>query len=367
MNSMVEIFHTGEARAWNGELATLPLDKRQVGFLAEYHHLLECNGDGCAELFVYTEGDHKFLYPYMLNPIKRIGETEITDELYDIQSVYGYTGPIASVRDEAFLRRANDAFEAYVRDRHVVAEFVRFNPLLQNQELLPFAENLRTFPDKTFVFRPLDGTVNTLWDSIVPGKKRRCLRNCCKQADESSEVAWGCDTSREVFDAFVALYLKHMEHIGADDYYSHSPAYFEALYEFLQTRGTLVWMRYQGRFTAINCYIHEGATVYYHHSARDVELDAPAYLQSAHFMNGLLHFVGKGFNQCLLGGGRTRDDDDSLLRFKLAFSKETAGLFLGKRIHDPVQYERICELWAREFPHLTEKRGSLVLRYRFEV
>lgn len=365
MTNAVSIYHTADP-GWTEALRAFPEALRQPGFLPGYHHLLECNGDGRAELFVYAEGERKFLYPYMVNPIGRIGTEVITGELYDIQSVYGYTGPIATDPGEAFLQRANEAFEAYARERHIVAEFVRFNPLLRNQELLPFATRLQVFKDKPFVFRPFPGSLDALWESIVPGKKRRFLRNCCAQAESDAEVEWGFGTARETFDAFTGLYLRHMDRIGADEYYSHSPAYFEALFEFIQEHGTLVWMRYRGQYVAINCYLHEGGTVYYHHSARDAGTEAPAYLPSAHFMHGLLHFAAAGFSGCLLGGGRTGAEDDSLLRFKRAFSTETADLYLGKRVHDPVQYARLCAVWEREFPHLREKRGNLVLRYRFE-
>ena len=43
----------------------------------------------------------------------------------DIESVYGFTGPVASTADGDFLAAAWQAFGTWCSTQHVVAEFVR--------------------------------------------------------------------------------------------------------------------------------------------------------------------------------------------------------------------------------------------------
>jgi len=53
-------------------------------------------------------------------------------ELYDAQSHYGYGGPVASTPHEAFLSEAWSAYRTWYKERRVLAEFIRFHPLLEN-------------------------------------------------------------------------------------------------------------------------------------------------------------------------------------------------------------------------------------------
>ena len=51
----------------------------------------------------------------------------------------------------------------------------------------------------------------------------------------------------------------------------------------------------------------------------------------------------EGFKLFCLGGGKTPDPDDTLLRFKKRFSKKYFNFFTGKKIHNKEMYDFLCQ------------------------
>ena len=82
-------------------------------FLQEYHQAYELNGDGVARAFVARSGDSILFYPFLVRPIimehSGIGDSQY----YDIETVYGYTGPLCNVNDSWFLSQAWTAFNGW--------------------------------------------------------------------------------------------------------------------------------------------------------------------------------------------------------------------------------------------------------------
>lgn len=110
--------------AWMDHLQRVPHD---VYHTSAYHTIPGFGRRGEAFVFTYSEGDHTFLWPYLLSPIQ--------DGLNDVSSVYGYSGPVASGGPD-FLSRAWDALVEHWKEQHVVSAFTRFHPVLHNQDLL---------------------------------------------------------------------------------------------------------------------------------------------------------------------------------------------------------------------------------------
>ena len=131
---MYKLLHISDKNEWNRVLHLFPPSNRDVYFTPEYYSLYERNGDGKACCFVYEEEDEKVLYPFLLNSINQLGY-ELDDEYYDIQGAYGYNGIITSSKKTDFIARFHDCFDKYCQERHIIAEFSRFHPLLNNQTL----------------------------------------------------------------------------------------------------------------------------------------------------------------------------------------------------------------------------------------
>src|ERR1039458_8383092 len=116
---------------WNGLLQRLA--HSDVYFTAEYHLAHELNGDGKALAFVAEDGKRTLFHPFL---IRLIPEFDLHDEWHDIESVYGYSGPLSTTNDRKFLAEAWGAFSDWCQQQNVVAEFIRFHPLLDNKESL---------------------------------------------------------------------------------------------------------------------------------------------------------------------------------------------------------------------------------------
>src|SRR5262249_6702036 len=121
--------NTQQAEAWRDVLAHFP--EADVYFLPEYHRLYEINGDGSACAFMAGEEGAIFFYTFFPRPISKVGAQVLPEAWYDIETVVGYTGPLCTP-GAAFLRRVWEAFADWCTRNRVIAEFVRFNPFLDN-------------------------------------------------------------------------------------------------------------------------------------------------------------------------------------------------------------------------------------------
>ena len=76
---------------WDYYIEKLPEKKQDIYYRKKYYSLNEAITSGEAELFVYEEDDNLGVYPYIKRKIDLL-----TDEYpyYDIETAYGYGGPI---------------------------------------------------------------------------------------------------------------------------------------------------------------------------------------------------------------------------------------------------------------------------------
>ena len=53
---------------------------------------------------------------------------------YDLETPYGYGGPIANSNDREFINTGNEKFLEWVKDSNILAEFIRFHPLFNTNQ-----------------------------------------------------------------------------------------------------------------------------------------------------------------------------------------------------------------------------------------
>ncbi len=77
-------------------------------------------------------------------------------------------------------------------------------------------------------------------------------------------------------------------------------------------------------------------------------------------------FVGGTRSAIHFGGGLTGDPKDSLLAFKLNFSRQTLRFHIGTCVLDAGRYEAVCTEWLeRTEPERRARFERFVLRYRY--
>lgn len=348
------VLQTDQAHEWR-EILTGHV-RGDVYFLPEYHELYERNGDGVAKAFVVEDGDKILFHPFMVRPIQEVARKALEQEWFDIETVYGYAGPVANTADVAFLADAWRVFYDWCQNEKIVAEFVRFNPLFENHRIVDSLYSVSL--DRETVLLELDGGEETLWKSYS-SVQRNMVRKALKNRLECREM----EPARGI-EAFQQLYCQTMRRVGATRYYFFSDAYFESLVNLLGHRLRIIAVRRDDLIVGASLLLLYGDTVHYHLSAtlEGYQRFAPTNL--------MLHTVAlwcmeRGFRRFHLGGGRTPSSDDSLLKFKANISKLRCKYYTGRRVHNPAVYEALCSRWMKAYN--VDVRPSYFLLYRLEA
>lgn len=325
------VYCVAEAAKWEAVLARFNHD---IYFSPDYHAIYERNGDGRAYAFVFETASHSLIYPFLLRRIEQVAGQAITEELYDIETVYGYSGPLADAEDPRFWELAWSSFAAWCRRRNVVAEFIRFHPLLNNSRLA--ARMCKVACLRHTVVLDLPDSAEALWIGY-PKVQRNMVRKAQAQGLTCQEVP-----AHERLGDFLRLYLESMSRNRAASYYFFSEQYFEDLVA-LGERVRLFVVVQCGEVVAASLVLCHADLLHYHLSGgRPDALGAN---------NLLLHTVAlwgieRGFRRFHLGGGRTTSPSDALLNFKMSISRTLVPFCTGSRVHDRKVYNALCQSWT---------------------
>lgn len=262
----------------------------------------------------------------------------------DWQSAYGYGGPIVHRMNAQALTRAWLRLDAEAAARHVVAEFVRFHPLVANHHFYP-----GTIRENRAVVA-IDLTAHDLLGSYRDSARRQIR----KTWRAGLQTRWeGQDYALAHFPDF---YRRCMREIGVNNFYLFSDAYFERLLVLPSAR--VLSVRHGEQRLSMALFLFGPKQVEYHLSGT-----LQASKQSG-ATNLLLHTAAQeaqssGSLLLYLGGGRGGYPGDPLLRFKETFSTASHAFHTGHRIHDPAAYAGLRE----EYPELAVN-SNRVLFYR---
>lgn len=349
----VRVIGTREAGEWNEALHRLP--EADVYHLPEYHHAYELNGDGDARLFIAESDRDILVHPFLLRPIDRVGRTPVPGGWWDIETVYGYSGPLSSGSDPSFLEGAWEAFGLWCRQNRVVAEFIRFNPLLENHAIA--GQGCTVTSERPTVVLNLEGSEEDLWKRYP-----KVQRNMVRKA-ESKELAARAESDPSRWAAFRHLYEDTMRRVQSDPYYLFSPAYHDHLQSAAGSWVRLFTVNHGDRVAAAAIFLFHGDRAHYHLAGSD-----PVYRGYA-ANNLLLHEVARwgqkhGCRRMHLGGGLTSDENDSLFSFKAGLSNDRLEFRVGRRIHDREAYDSLCSQWMREQGLAERPRYFLLYRLK---
>ena len=314
---------------WMDALETAGVD--DVYFLPEYLQMVAGNGDGIGKLAVYSDANGIVVYPFVL---RKIECADKPDDLNDIASPYGYSGPIvrgcgaeeAIVLAESFRK----TFHEYCVDNSIVSEFIRFHPLLENR--LYFATTLKIEYVRDTVVVDLTRSCDEIWAKSFEGRVRTAVRKAIK-----ADVQVSCHNG--VPKAFTDLYYGTMERLGADEYYFFNSAYFHYLDKFVRENGVTMVARYENKAIASAIFLNGSQFAHYHLSASD-----PVYrsIPSTTLLiwEGIKWAKSQGLKFLHLGGGYS-GNDDTLFKFKEGFSHERRQYYVGKVIHMGDTYKQL--------------------------
>jgi len=245
----------------------------------------------------------------------------------DMQSAYGYGGPLSNSDDPNFLRAADHAFKQWAQDNSVVAEFLRFHPLIPyhrwySGEVMDNRETVQIDLTKE-LFEQYHTRRRTDVRRFLEGGLR--VERASPQAMQS---------------VFPALYAENMDQIRTTSDYYFRESYFDALFHFAGAENWLVYSDNQAIAGAVILVSPHASVAEYHLSAK-----AQGYERQRATV-GLLHTAADYYKSLCyryfhLGGGRSADPNDSLLFFKKGFSSLTGLYRIGSRVYEPEKYAEL--------------------------
>ena len=316
-----------------------------IYFDKDYTELYKKDGDS-VHTFLYEEGELFFKNTFIKSKIDKVKTVSLSEEHYDASTQYGYGGIQCNSKDEVFLKNAFTAFAEYCKQEKIIANFYRFHPFLDAGHLknhIPFfIENSKV------VYIDLTLSKEERWKTYS-SSTRNILRKCEKNLSFEK---------MEDIDLFMDLYYKTMKKNEASDFYYFDKDYFQKMMAMNDVN--LFAVKYEEKVISSGFFFFSGDYAHYHLSSNDPEF---------YKMNGnyaLLENVAaagkaQGCKYFLLGGGRTAAEDDSLLKFKMKFTKNTLPFYIGGEVYNKEKYDELNQLWIKENGGINK---SYFLKYR---
>lgn len=348
----VSIFNLNNSARWTESFNRLPSTTQDIYFTPAYYSLYQNYGDGEAQCFVFEKDGDIAIYPFLKNPISPLGY-ELDKEYYDIQGAYGYNGLVASTDNADFIVEFWKEFDAWCQENDIIAEFMRFHPLLNNQRLA--SPKMKTFFSRHTVSLDLSLSLDEIWMQQFSSKNRNMIRKAEKEGVTIVES--------DDYETFRKLYDGTMTNLNAEDYYFFPQSYYEEFKQSFKNESILCLAMFEGKVIAGSMFMFGKGYAHYHLSARDREY-------SKYAANNLILWYGiqkakeQGCKWFHFGGGTTGDENDSLLLFKQNFSKTKTEFWIGKRVHNPEVYESIVEQWKTKHPESYAHNQVKLLGYR---
>jgi hypothetical protein len=318
---------------------------------AAYHRLSEIDTGRAAFAYFHQTGGHALFHPFLAAPVP----APLTGgrALHDLESVYGYSGPLATTSDRKILDLLWHPFQAWAKTHGVIAEVTRFHPLLETQKYA--ASFTRLFLNRETLYCDLTLGEEKTW-AAYPDKQRNQIRQARRHG-----LTLRLGAPEEIATVFVPIYQQTMKHLAAADRYLFNVDYFGYLEESLAAQVDLYLVEKGPDLLAAALFL-KGPEIYHYHLAGSLP-------EFRHFRpnNLLLHEAGErarklGYGRMHLGGGWKTSADDPLFKFKASFGARPVAWHIGETIHDPAAYEDVTRAWLKQ-AGLVERPSPLLLFY----
>jgi len=310
---------------------------------AAYHAYSEQEGQGEGRLAVYGSPARFMAWPYLLCEIPGANDNQ-GRALYDVNSVYGYPGPLAyeCTGSGNFIDQAWGALKEHWRANRVVTVFSRFHPLLKNHQVfadakdhMPFSGELGARAGGRTISIDLAGGEEGIWSQLRP-MWRRHIRRACQMG-----IATAVDQDWHHLDEFVRLYTLTMKRNGAAKRYFFDVSHVERLRQALPGHIHLHRAHLNGKTAAAVLISEYRGIAQYLYAGVNEEFSELSPLKVL-LHNAASWASSRGSHTLHLGGGRGAQESDSLFFFKSGFSNRRHNFYTGRWIVDTDNYAALC-------------------------
>lgn len=325
--SLLTIIDDNHHIRWNSIVEGF--SEKDIYFSYEYFMSSLSMEEGKAILFFFESENGKMAYPM----IKRKVKTKTNLELYDLTTPYGYGGPLVEVytEEKSLILEFREVFNEYCKTHHIVSEFTRFHPLLNNHTGLENDLDIIHRGNTVEIKLQQEGD---LLDKI-PGKTRNIIRKALKNNIEVKKI-----DAVDYLEEFISMYYATMDRNQATSFYYFTEEYFKETIKLFGPHLHLFGAFLDGQLISSTLILTKGTFMHYHLSG------SLKQYQHLGVNNVLLYQIAQwgkenGMERFHLGGGSS-GSEDSLFKFKKSFSTSSLLPFcIGKKIHNPNIYHML--------------------------
>lgn len=327
----IEIISSDQTEKWDDMVRSF--EDYDVYYLNGYAEGFRVHGDGEPMLFYIEDDDCRAMNVVMkrvLLGIPDMKDSPVVRENFDICTPYGYGGFLVEGK---MSRKMAEAYCELCAKNNIVSEFVRFNPMTNNQaechdiyEIIPLGETVYIdLQDEEYV-----------WGNFT-SQNRNKIRKAQKEGVtiHTTDQPW-------IIDEFIEIYDSTMERDRAEYYYYFKRGYYDSIISGLQNHFQFFYAKKDDNIIAVSIILFANRRMHYHLSASRKEFQkyAPTNLllyEAAKFG------IDNGFKTFHLGGG-VGSKEDSLYKFKKSFNKrENKRYCIGKKIYDYQKYNQLVK------------------------
>ncbi len=217
-----QILSPDDAR-WATLFEGLPRHRQDVFYSPSFARLCQStlNRNDDVRCAAMTFGAEVVLYPFVRRNVGGLTGRSSLEGLYDITSLYGRGGIVASRTDTADLVAFHVAMEDYCRENAVICGFDRFHPVIGNDAWAASGTKVSDVGGFVVVdLRPEMSAVERSFKSSV----RKDLRKA-----EHNGITSFWESGRHHLQEFLDIYYHTMERNSASGFYYFTPQYFEML------------------------------------------------------------------------------------------------------------------------------------------
>jgi len=354
----IKVLSTENLEEWNSILKGL--ENNDIYYDANYLKIYEQSYNefvdqafgGRAFMFFYGDDDDFVIHIFLRREIN-LSFYENADQLYDIISPYGYSGPIiksTKINKEELISKFSREFNNYCKKNNIISEFIRFHPLINNHIQYRLIKQTDQRSNTIFVDLSLDQ------DLILKNMNKK-TRNLIRKA-EKNNIQIRRTADKQDLKRFFELYTQTMEKNQTSKRYFFPYEFFEQTFNLLQPNISLFIAEKDNQIISASLFMHKNKYLHYHFSGSDKE-----FLKFAPNNLLLWHVIkwgkNQGYSKFHLGGGVSKDD--SLFHFKSGFSKKNAEFHTCSVIHDENIYRELCKAKDR----FDEKQGRKIIKSNF--
>lgn len=351
--SEFQVISAGKQARWDDIVKSFP--NWDVYYLHAYMQAMADHGDG-EQLLLYFRGETGRMccsvHKRDIAQVKVFEGAFPADTYYDLTTPYGYGGPLTDgnfneEEQKAFLQH----FMSYCKENGIVTLFVKFHPLLQNQQ----------------AFTALGEVEEIKYTIMMDTRDRQQImanmdpknRNVIRKAQKS-----GCEVfadNGENLDTFISIYEKTMDRLEARPYYYFSRQYYERLLADMGENTCIFYCKKDGVIISSAMFFYNDQYMHYHLSGT-----LPEYRQYAP-TNLMLYEAAlwaneHGMSQLHLGGGV--GVSDSLFSFKKQFNRNGyLPFYIGRIITNPDAYEKLLDIRCERNPQFS-RENEMFIPYR---